>query len=431
MNDDSAPGGAAGEAIRRYWPMVYAPTAIFSMGEGAIMPVLPAIAAGLGADLAVAALIAAMLIVGQLCGNLPAGWLVARAGERRAMIIAAAVSLIGIAVMLSVPLTVTLGAGAFIVGMSASVLALARHAFMTTRAPRAYRARALALVGGSFRLGAFTGPLVAAALIWLTGSEYSTIWFFAVCVIAMGILVAFGPDPEERALKAEREARRASRDASDAEVADTGEPVSEPIPQPARVGVLRTIVEHRTVLSRLGLAAAALASVRAGRQVMLPLWGVSIGLGSDHIALVVGIAGAVEFSLFYASGQVMDRFGRIWATVPSLSLMGVAFVALACTHDVDSAATWFTVLAIVLGLGNGLSSGALMTLGADVAPQRDPAPFLGAWRTLSDAGSSATPLMVAGVTAIASLPLAVGIVGAIGLLGVIGFLRWVPRFAPR
>lgn len=431
MNDDSAPRGAAGEAIRRYWPMVYAPTAIFSMGEGAIMPVLPAIAAGLGANLAVAALIAAMLIVGQLCGNLPAGWLVARVGERRAMIIAAAVSLIGIAVMLSVPHAVTLGAGAFIVGMSASVLALARHAFMTTRAPRAYRARALALVGGSFRLGAFTGPLVAAALIWLTGSEYSTIWFFAVCVVAMGVLVAFGPDPEERALKAEREARRASVDAGDAEVADTGEPVSEPISQPARVGVLRTIVEHRTVLSRLGLAAAALASVRAGRQVMLPLWGVSIGLGSDHIALVVGIGGAVEFSLFYASGQVMDRFGRIWATVPSLSLMGLAFVTLAWTHDMDAVAIWFTVLAIALGIGNGLSSGALMTLGADVAPPRDPAPFLGAWRTLSDAGSSATPLLVSGVTAIASLPLAVGIVGAIGLLGVIGFLRWVPRFAPR
>lgn len=406
--------------------MIYAPTALYSMGQGAVVPVLPSIATGLGADLAVAALIAAALVVGQLCGNLPAGVVVARVGERYAMVIAAAVSLVGVAAMLFAPHIAVLGLGTLLVGVCASVFALARHAFMTARVPITHRARALALVGGSFRLGTFTGPLVASGLIWLTGSETSTIWFFGGTLVAMGLLVAFGPDPEEKARAAERAARAA--DVGDDE--DTGEPVTGSIPAAERVGLFRTIWNHRAVLARLGLAGASLASVRAGRQAILPLWGLSIGLDSANTALIVGIAGAVEFSLFYASGQVMDRFGRIWATVPSMLLMGLAFASLSFTHDVDMAAMWFGVFAIVVGVGNGLSSGALLTIGSDIAPAQNTASFLGAWRTLTDGGAALTPLVVSGVTAIASLSVATGIVGVIGVIGAAAFLRWVPRYAP-
>ena len=64
---------------------------------------------------------------------------------------------------------------------------------------------------------------------------------------------------------------------------------------------------------------------------------------------------------------------------------------------------------MVLGVGNGLSSGILLTLGADVAPRDDPAPFLGSWRTLTDAGGAITPLIVSGLTAAFSLALATGL----------------------
>src|SRR5699024_5044162 len=132
-----------------------------------------------------AALVAAMIPVGQLCGNLPSGVLVARFGERLTMLAAAAISLIGITVMLLAPNIAVLGLGALLIGVCASIFALARHAFMTTRAPLAFRARALALIGGSFRLGTFTGPVMAAGLIWLTGTENSTLWLFAFCLLAM------------------------------------------------------------------------------------------------------------------------------------------------------------------------------------------------------------------------------------------------------
>ncbi|MDN3310655.1 MFS transporter [Microbacterium oryzae] len=422
---------ASFDPIRRYGFMVYGPTALYSLGQGAILPLLPALATDLGASLPAAALISAAIVIGQLAGNIPAGWLVSRLGERRTMIIAALASLIGIAGMLVATNIAVLGLSVLLEGFFAASFAVARHTFMTTRVPYTHRARALALVGGSFRLGGFTGPFVAAGLLVLFGDERASVWFFAACLIGVATLVAFGPDPEEKARIADRmAARRVAEEAADPVAEeDTGEPVSAPVTE--RIGVFRTMHRHRAVLARLGATAASLAAVRSARQAVLPLWGVSIGLDSQTIALIVGIAGAAEFSLFYASGQIMDRHGRLWAVIPALLLMSAGFGGLAFTHDVDHTALWFGALAVVIGVGNGLSSGILMTLGSDVAPEKHPAPFLGAWRTLTDGGAALTPLIVSGVTAAASLPVACGLVGVIALVGAGAFLRYVPRYAPR
>ena len=86
--------------------------------------------------------------------------------------------------------------------------------------------------------------------------------------------------------------------------------------------------------------------------------------------------------------------------------------------------------AIAVGVGNGLSSGALLTLGSDLAPRANTPQFLGAWRTITDCGGAGAPLLVSAVTALATLSVATGAVGMIGVLGGLAFLRWVPRFLP-
>lgn len=408
--------------LRRFAPMIYGPTLLFALGEGAVIPLIPIIAIELGADVATSALVASALVIGQLCGNIPAGWAVARIGERRTMAIAGVLALGGVVGMILAPLLGVFAASVFLIGMCAAAFGLARHSFMTTRVPISFRARSLSLLGGTFRLGMFVGPFVAAALLAIFGDEHATIWFFGVCLIATVLLVLLGPDPETQL---------AAESAGDSRLAeDTGEAVTGSIPTPERAGVFRTMWRFRGVLGRLGLAAASLSAVRSARQVVLPIWGVSIGLDASTIALVVGVSGAIDFALFYASGQVMDRFGRLWAALPAMLLMGAGFLALSFTHDGDQATLWFSLFAAVLGVGNGLSSGILLTLGADVAPQEDPAPFLGSWRTLTDAGGAAAPLLVSAVTAAASLSLATGIIGGIGLLGALAFVRFVPRYSP-
>ncbi|SFS07564.1 Major Facilitator Superfamily protein [Microbacterium sp. cf046] len=418
----------ASTVLWRFGPMIYGPTVLFALGEGAVIPLIPIIAAQLGADVATAALVASALVVGQLCGNLPAGWAVARIGERLTMAIAGTLSLVGVIGMVFAPMLGVFAASVFLIGFCAAGFGLARHSFMTTRVPLAFRARALSLLGGTFRLGMFIGPFVAAGLLALFGDEHAAIWFFGACLIATVLLVLLGPDPEKQIPPP---AENVITRATSAMAEDTGEAVTGSIPSAERVGVFRTMWLFRRVLSRLGLAAASLSAVRSARQVVLPLWGFSIGLDAQTIALVVGISGAIDFALFYASGQVMDRFGRLWAALPAMILMGLGFIALAFTHDLDSAAMWFAMFAAVLGVGNGLSSGILLTLGADVAPKSDPAPFLGSWRTLTDAGGAISPLLVSAITGLSSLAIATGAVGVVGLLGAVAFLRWVPRFVPR
>ena len=409
--------------LRRLAPMIYGPTMLFAIGEGAVLPVLPVLAPKLGADVPTAALVASALVVGQLCGNLPAGWAVARIGERLTMAGACVLAMSGSIGAALAPHVWVLAAAVFVIGFCAAALGLARHSFMTTRVPLSFRARSLSLLGGSFRLGMFTGPFVAAGLLALTGDAHSTLWFFLACLVAVVVLVLTGPDPEVQ-VAALRTADRTT------EAEDTGEPVTGAIPAVQRTGVFRTMWRHRHVLSRLGLAAASLSAMRSARQVVLPLWGVSIGLDAQTIALVVGVTGAIDFALFYASGQVMDRFGRLWAALPAMLLMGAGFLALSITHDAADSAMWFALFSAVLGVGNGLSSGILLTLGADVAPQDDPAPFLGSWRTLTDAGGAAAPLIVSAIAAALSLSVAAGAMGVIGLLGAAAFVRWVPRFVP-
>lgn len=400
-----------GRFMLRLAPMIYGPTLLFAIGEGVVIPLFPTMAARLGADLATSALVASCLLIGQLCGNLPSSWVVARLGERAAMVIAGSLSLLGAFGMLYAPNVLVLALSIFILGMCAAAFGLARHSFMTSRVPFAFRARALSLLGGTFRLGMFIGPFLGALLLGLTGNEASALWCLVICLVLCVVLVWFGPDPEREY------ARRI-----DGMPASSGEPQE-------RDGILRTMVKYRAVLSRLGLAAASLAAIRSARNVVLPLWGVSLALDAQTISLIVGIAGALDFALFYASGQIMDRFGRLAAVTPAMILMGLGFGTLAFTHDFPGAEIWFVVLAAVIGVGNGLSSGILLTLGADVAPRDNPAPFLGSWRTLTDGGGATGTLGFSAVAAIAPLGVATGFMGIIGLLGAVGFLYWVPKYA--
>jgi len=400
----------------------FLPTLLFSIGEGAIVPMIPVAADSLGATLAIAGFIASMLMLGELFGDIPSGTLVSRIGERTAMIGAALLSIVGLVVSLLAPEPWVLGVGVFLIGIATAVFALARHAFMTSFVPQHFRARALSTLGGIFRAGFFIGPFLSAAFIHLTGSIQSAFWIHIVaCLLAAGVLLVL-PDP----MTMVRAQRAAAPDASASDPADGSKPVAR-----EAHGLFRTIWAHRGVLVKLGSGAALVAAMRAGRSVLLPLWAVSIGITEANTALIIGIAGGVDFALFYSSGQIMDRFGRMWSAMPSMIGLGTGYVVLSFSHEAAASVQWFVAVAVFLAMANGIGSGLLMTLGADLAPQGNPAPFLGAWRFTGDAGSAAAPLLISLLTAVASLAIASGVMGVLGLLGAAILGRYVPRYVPR
>ena len=396
------------------------PTLLFSIGEGAIIPMIPAVARDLGATIAIAGLVAGLLMIGELFGDIPSGWLVSRVGERPAMIGASFLSIIGLVICVLAPNPIALGFGIFIVGLATAVFALARHAFMTSFVPIAYRARALSTLGGTFRAGAFIGPFIVAGVILLTGTAASAFWIHMACCLAAAVTLVLLRDPT-----ATFGAVATVRGETGAELRE-GEALVE---QEAR-GLFRTIYDNRGVLGKLGTGAALIGALRASRAIILPLWAVSLGIDKPNTALIIGVAAGIDFALFYASGQIMDRFGRLWSAVPSMVGLGLGHLALAFTHDIPANVTWFISIAMIMSLANGVGSGILMTLGADLADKSNPAPFLGAWRFTADLGSAGGPVLVSAVAGIASLAVASGVLGVLGLVGAAILLRYLPRYAP-
>jgi len=68
--------------------------------------------------------------------------------------------------------------------------------------------------------------------------------------------------------------------------------------------------------------------------------------------------------VFYPAGKLMDRKGRQWVAVPSTLIMGTAMVLIPLSTGFVS----LMLAALLIGFGNGISSGLNMTLGADFSP---------------------------------------------------------------
>ena len=84
-----------------------------------------------------------------------------------------------------------------------------------------------------------------------------------------------------------------------------------------------------------------------------------------------------------------------------------------------------------MGVGNGLGSGIVQTLGADAAPVAGRAQFLSAWRFLSLIGQNGAPLLVTLVTVLAGLGAACVVLGLVVLAGAPLLARWLPAHDPR
>ena len=144
------------------------------------------------------------------------------------------------------------------------------------------------------------------------------------------------------------------------------------------------------------------------------------------ITLVFGISGGVDMLLFYPAGWVMDRWGRLWVALPALVVLGVGLVLIPLASDFGQ----LTAVGVVLGLGNGISAGIIMTLGADASPAQGRAQFLGGWRLMADTGIALGPAVISGVVLVGSLGLAAVVMGVLAWVGAV-WMRWqIPRYDP-
>src|SRR5689334_17088271 len=236
-------GPAAPPTLRSLIPSVFLPAVVYEVGIGAITPVVAITALDLGASAGTAGFLVALLGIGQLVGNVPSAAVAARLGDRRAMVVAAGVSVIAVIGCSLTPSLPLLGVCLLVLGMGNSTFYLARQSYLTEVAPLDLRARALSMLGGSHRVGLFIGPFIGAVVISLT-SLRAAFGVAAVTAALAAVLLLVIPD-----VTAAGQPRPAGR---------TG----------GSRGYAAMLREHRPLLSTLGVAVLAIGAVRAARQVV-------------------------------------------------------------------------------------------------------------------------------------------------------------------
>ncbi|KRE91922.1 MFS transporter [Arthrobacter sp. Soil764] len=398
--DDSPPFSLRSIAVA-----AFGPTLLYGIGTGAILPVVALSARELGASVAVAALIVTLIGLGSWFFNLPASLVTLRFGERWSIVgaaVAAGLALAAAATSAVAPNGLLLLAVAMaVVGMSGAVFGLARQKYLTEAVPVAFRARALSTLGGVNRIGVFIGPFAGAAAMQFFGIA-GAYWVGMVAMAAAALLSLTIPD-----------------------LATPDLPLGGAAgPQPT----LRSVaVSHAGVFLSLGVGILLLSALRSSRQVVIPLWADHLGMDATSASLIYGLSGAIDMLVFYPAGKLMDRKGRQWVAVPSTLLMGTALLLIPLTGSFVG----LLLAVLLIGFGNGISSGLVMTLGADFSPDRGRGQFLGLWRFMADAGSTGGPVLLSGVTALASLGPGISATGLLGFAAAAVFAVVIPRLKHR
>jgi MFS family permease len=364
---------------------------LFAVGQGAAIPILPLIALDMGLSVPVAGLLVGLRAVGNLVFDIPAGMLVSRLGERKAMILGAGLlSLVAVGIGTRPPLALLM-VFVLLMGAAWSIWLLARLSYATEVSPLQHRGRVMSMMGGATRIGHFVGPLLGGLAVGVFGLSSA---FFVQALLAVGAAIVLY------------------------RVSPLGG-IDRSYDQTSFRVVGRVLRDHRRIFATAGLVTIAIQIVRSSKDAMIPLWGNHIGLTPGQISLIFGLAYAADMTLFYPVGIVMDRFGRKWAGVPCLVVVSAGLIVIPFTRDFVA----LLLAGLLIGFGNGLGAGINMTLGSDFSPRGSRAEFLGAWRLIADVGSVGGPFLIAAMTSAFSLAAAGFLAAAIGVTGA-GVLGW-------
>ncbi len=377
---------------------VYFPSLLLSFASGLLIPTLPLYVRSMGASFEVVSVVVAMAGLGTLLADVPSGLLMGMLGRRPSMILGAAtlvVTALGLGLTSVIPGLIFFR---LLSGMGSALWSISRHTFLAEEVTPRERGRAIAMFGGVNRIGTFAGPAVGGLVAARYGLVAPFFVYAGVAFVATIVAVLFVP--ESRAHLSRKGQARAME--------------WRAIP--------RLVRETWRSLATAGSAQVFAQVIRSGRQIIIPLYGAYVvGLDVGAVGTIMSASSAVDMSLFYPAGLVMDRFGRRFSTIPSFLILASGMAIVPLTHS------FATLLGatLILGLGNGIGSGSMMTLGADLAPKGETGQFLGIWRLIGDSGATGGPMIVGAIADAFGLGAAAVVLSGFGLLSALVFVTAV------
>ena len=370
---------------RRLLLPVYLPSFLLAVSQQALLVLLPLYVLELGGGVAFASVVVGLRGLGMLLFDVPAGVLVSRFGDKPSMmggLVCMTVSGVALALVenlwLLTPFVILYGVGT-------AAWMLGRLSYMTDAFKIAERGRALTVIGGLMRLGSFVGPGLGGAAAQFLGYPVAFLGAGVASAVAVVLVWAFTHNI------------RPGRDRQG----------------PYLTQLTQIVSSHQRSFATAGFSALGIQLMRSGRQLFIPLFGAAAGLDAAVIGVIYSLSSALDMSLFYPAGLVMDRWGRKWMTAPAMALFAFALGLFPLVTGFYS----LLGVSLLLGLANGFTAGIVMILGADLAPRNLRGEFLGIWRLIGDLGWGGGPLLIGLLVEVASLTAATLAVAGIGFLG--------------
>ncbi len=388
------------------WTLVlpfYLPALMITLGNGLLVPILPLYASSFEIGYGLIGLILAGEGLGTLVADVPTGMLQQRFGNKQVMMMGMAFTMVSVALLFFAQSVWVVLLLRLIAGFGRAMYTVSAHVYITNNVKLEQRGKAISMYGGTHRLGGFVGPAVGGIAAGLLGLRFG----FLLCgaATAIGVICV---------------ALYTRNRAQDTEAAGAA--------QGHQLRVWTVLQSNYRVLASAGTAQVFAQTIRAGRTVIIPLFAAEmLGLAVDQIGLIVSLSVAIDFSLFVVAGWLMDRYGRKFAIVPCFAIQALGMALIPLTSSFGG----LLLAALMIGVGNGLGAGSMMTLGSDLSPSQSRGEFLGVWRLIGDLGHTGAPLMVGAIADILALSSAVWVIAGSGLAAASIFLFFVPETLKR
>lgn len=371
--------------LRRLVPPLYLPVLAVTAGMTIALPLVPLYLEDRGVGLSMVGVIMGATGVGAALVGIPASAFAERYGNDHLLLAAVVLTAVGLITFGLTELALVLLALRLVSGVGLGAMGQSRQLFITRGVPIHFRGRVTSGMGGTHRLALAAGPVLGGAVAGAWG--FAPAFALAGSAAAAGLLFWVIPGGREHL------------DADDA---------------PERVRVLPALRRHRRLVVTGGVGPMLIQAGREGRYVVIPLIADRLGLSIAEVGGLLAVGTVVDFAVFPLSGVLMDRLGRLYAIVPAFIVMAGGMVLL----GLSGSATDVALASVLIGAGNGVTSGAVLTLGADLAPDGEQGPYLAGFNLVSNLGLFLGPFAVGTVADLAGLAAASYVLGGILIAGV-------------
>lgn len=338
-----------------------------TMGQGIVVPILPLLVKSFGMSAAMVGVAVSVFAVARVFANIPAGVLTRFRGARDVLVLGALFSAFG-----NLMVALTSGFGPlivfrFIAGLGSALFITAAIAFVAAISTPANRGRLMTIYHASFLLGITLGPSTGGIVADLFGLHAPFFLVAGVSLLAAVWVTAKVPST----------VARVSEPAAD--------PPGLPVVQRGRETPANTGSVFRSPgFIAMGLIAMAVFFTRGGALFNLwPLLGKErFLLGPGTLGLLFTVPSATNLICQPFVGALADRLGRKTLILPTVVLFMASLLLSAVSPNV-----WVFAFAMALyGVGQAVEAPTGNSYVADLAPRRQLAVALGAYRTFGDVG---------------------------------------------